>query len=47
MREAILKTGAVPPEFDMAKIDRIVAERYMSKDGKTGFKKNVSKRPNY
>ncbi|KWT82654.1 cytochrome C nitrite reductase [Candidatus Magnetominusculus xianensis] len=40
-REAILKASATPPEFDMAQIDKIVAER---SDGKTGFKADVKKR---
>ncbi len=30
-KEAILKAGATPPEFDMARIDAIVAERYKTK----------------
>lgn len=37
-REAILKAGGTPKEFDMATIDAIVRERYLSRDGKTGFR---------
>ncbi len=43
-REAILKAGETPPELDIARIDKIVSERYLSKDNKTGFKKNVPKK---
>ncbi|MDA8340291.1 MAG: ammonia-forming cytochrome c nitrite reductase subunit c552, partial [Nitrospiraceae bacterium] len=43
-KEAILKAGAAPPELDMAKIDAIVAERYKTKDGKTGFKPAVKRK---
>ncbi|MBF0336817.1 MAG: ammonia-forming cytochrome c nitrite reductase subunit c552 [Nitrospirae bacterium] len=43
-REAILKAGSIPPDLDMEKIDAIVAKRYGSKDGKTGFKPDVKKK---
>lgn len=43
-REALLKAGAIPPELDFARIDEIVAARYRSADGKTGFKQNVKRK---
>ncbi len=43
-REAMLKSGTTPPDLDMAGIDAVVAERYRSKDGKTGFKPNVPRK---
>jgi len=43
-REVLFKAGIVPPEFDIEKIDQIVADRYKSKDGKTGFKPWIRKK---
>jgi nitrite reductase (cytochrome c-552) len=40
-RESIIKAGGSPPELDMARIKAIIAERYKSKDGKTGYKAGV------
>jgi nitrite reductase (cytochrome c-552) len=43
-REAIIKAGATPPEFNMESVDRIVLERYKSKDNKSGFKPGVQRK---
>ncbi|MBI5380224.1 MAG: ammonia-forming cytochrome c nitrite reductase subunit c552 [Nitrospirae bacterium] len=43
-REAILKAKGAPKEFDMAKIDALVRERYKGKDKKTGFRADVPKK---
>ncbi|MBM4388000.1 MAG: ammonia-forming cytochrome c nitrite reductase subunit c552, partial [Deltaproteobacteria bacterium] len=43
-REAIIKTGLIAPDFDAETIDKIVAERYPTKDGKTGFKPDAIKK---
>lgn len=40
-RESIMKAGGAPPSLDMEKIKAVIAERYKSKDGKTGYKANV------
>jgi nitrite reductase (cytochrome c-552) len=43
-REAILKAGGTPKTFDMAAIDAVVKERFLTKDGKTGFRPDVPKK---
>ncbi|HYB74882.1 MAG TPA: ammonia-forming cytochrome c nitrite reductase subunit c552 [Candidatus Sulfotelmatobacter sp.] len=43
-QEAILKAQGTPKHFDMATIDAIVKERYLTKDGKTQFRPNVARK---
>lgn len=43
-QKAILKAGRIPPDLSAEKIDEIVAKRYRSKDGKTGYKLGISKK---
>lgn len=43
-REAILKAGGTPKTFDMAAVDAVVKERFLTKDGKTGFRPDVPKK---
>jgi len=43
-RDAMYKAGVTPPDFSPDKIDRIVRERFTTKDGKTGFRPDVPRK---